>query len=168
MKQDFYIGTYLGIDGVFFKESGNTYIGIGKNGLARTDIRYITDLRPAYILDDQDLIITRMAIQEGLEELTKLEGRLYPHAIEVDKLRGCFYALRQKFPRVAITLILKNEIGKVCVTEPLAFGAVVEVASGNRYLRTSDLEIPWSLTSASSFPWASIQRHKPVLLSEGL
>lgn len=58
-------------------------------------------------LTENDLTLIRIAIKQGLDELTALESRLYPRALEVDGIRGAFYALQQKFPRETVRLPLR-------------------------------------------------------------
>ena len=117
------VGTFQGLEWVLTPWQGGKRFGINPSeGLRGFDtitklekIRTIDTYAPQMhtVLKDTDLVVIRMAIQEGLEELTKLEGRLYPRELEIDNLRGCFYALRQKFPRqevrLPLTSILRGE-----------------------------------------------------------
>lgn len=176
------VGTFQGLEYVLTPWQGGKRFGINPGeGLRVFDtrtkldnIRTIDTYTPQtkltdMVLKDTDLVIIRMAIQEGLEELTKLESRLYPRALEVDKLRGCFYALRQKFPRMAITLTLKNEIGKVCVTEPLGIGAVVQIGNPFGYLKyVRGANGFWRGVKNTDVDWVILSGYAPVLLSEGI
>lgn len=45
-------------------------------------------------LIESEVAILRLAVKEGLEEITKLESRLYPRPTETFHLRTCFYAVK--------------------------------------------------------------------------
>lgn len=45
-------------------------------------------------LSESNVTMLRLAVKEGLEEITKLESRLYPRNPEAFHLRTCFYAVK--------------------------------------------------------------------------
>ena len=163
MKQNFQMGTIYGEEGICAQYDRDFISTLLPNGaIQKTPTKNITNLRPVTVLDIAP------------DELSSFLRRCY----------SIFWTTAYSYNRKTVEGLLsqltptpapKNEVGKVCVTEPLNKCALVQISDTNTEYVSLDSTSHnvshkrWVCVQTGNLSsWEDLNCYSPILLSEGV